>query len=285
MATARLRSFLHTKRQEDTPSQFPIKRSTISFPSRQAFKENNNIDCQANIDSVKRSTTLSRVKRFGSLLTRNSSGRYKISTSFREEDTLTPFSLDFDASILTKPSSNITSRSSSHIVTNSINSDDSEEENLITPTQSTTSFFSSGSEKILVNNEDGNEGDTFTTEKIIQKQTKSFFTPIVTLTKAEQQQVFCGISSATTKIEIDQSLKSSIKETYFAAEVETEVVRMPTTVPQSVSDHNIAMSEVSLVRTELQLAFEMIDKKLEEELDSRHSQMSRNIYAKPIYTF
>ncbi|GAA5812049.1 hypothetical protein MFLAVUS_005498 [Mucor flavus] len=237
MASNYLPSIFHNRSNKKDTTSLLSKRATVS--SAKQLEE---------LPPLQRSnTTLSKVKRFGSLLVRNK----------KSENTRTRADNIFPPSIDTTPCSNysLSTTSTHNVSSSSASSSDDDEEHVVTPT--TTSSLPSHMFEL-----------------------PSLNRPAVN----EQQYHNIDIIPVTPEIETNQDL--SEKDVILETSTSIVLMEEPETIIPTVTIVDPeTLSGVSLVRYHLYLAAKEVDEAIEDDLDFHRQQMLQNIRATPIFLF
>ncbi|KAI9481124.1 MAG: hypothetical protein EXX96DRAFT_565508 [Benjaminiella poitrasii] len=275
MSTLHLSSFFssHYNKKDDntTCSRSISKRSTITLTSK--------LEWQTANDKLQRSSTLSRVKRFGSMLMRSNKRNVKKIPS------------SIDTSLTNIPSSASVSSTT----------EDSEEEQVVTPTEAKTMFGSTKDEFMI------KIAPPLTTTTFVVDDEKDF-EMVSTVTPKEQ----ANHQLPATVIDVTKSTLTSEDserdDTIYKQELSTSIIVKPDlsklkdiihsqpldnhiTQPDALStitdssSSPIIPSTISFVRSQLRLALQEVDTEIEQEFEWSHNQMILAINAKPRYVF
>ncbi|GAA5805710.1 hypothetical protein EDC94DRAFT_602872 [Helicostylum pulchrum] len=239
MASNYIPSIFHNRSNKKDTTSLLSKRATIS--SAKQLEE---------LPPLQRSnTTLSKVKRFGSLLVRNK----------KSENTRTRADSIFPPSIDTTPCSNYSlSTTSTHNVSTSSSSSDEDEEHVVTPT-TTSSSPSHIFELPSLNHQPAVNGQ-------------------------QQQYHNSDIIPVEPEIETNQDLAE--KDVISETNTSSVLIEEPETIIPTVTIVDPeTLSGVSLVRYHLDLAAKEVDEAIDDELDFHRQQMLQNIRTTPTFLF
>jgi hypothetical protein len=260
------------------PPSLLSKRSTISSSSRSQYEETDGNK------SPQRSNTLSKVKRFGSLLSRNKNNHSTNTATKRTRvDAIFPSNIDTSQHGLS------TSSSTQSIINHASSSSDEDDEHLLTPnalTTSPTNMYFNDKEELLTSVVPPAVHDTiFVTLKENQQQTNHVSAADNEYVEQEEKDEQKRLSTHlldNSKPDLSQQLDNHINST--SVEVETQ----PKEEEQKEEEKEVdpsTLSGVSLVRYHLNMALQEADIEIENELKSCRDQMIKSIRSVPTSTF
>lgn len=200
--------------------------------------------------SQPRSTTISKVKRFGSLLVRSNTKNERR----RRADTIFPPQIDTNTSTWSSTQESLVSSTDTNIST------DDDEEEVMTPTSSMASHMF----------EEDRSRSAITTVNSLHHSNSSLHhsnSRVVT-------------PSLPETIETNQSVDDKAM-TFDDKEITKE--EQPDPEPKVIDPDTL--SSVSLVRYHLEMAMDEIDQEIDDELEAQREHMLKNIQARPTLSF
>lgn len=297
MSSFHLPSIFHhnsNKKESATPPRSLLsKRSTISSSSRSQYEEsvisNNNVK-----PTPQRSNTLSKVKRFGSLLTRNK--RSNTDPSFRRTRVDTIFPPNIDTSLANSAPINL-SASSSRSNINTASSDE-DEETLLTPNTLITSSTHFTTKTSSPNNAYfDHKSEIMTTMVSPSIPIRQNIDGVMSVTpqEKEQQQLdhmpFVDEPEQLEDVTGTQDLSLSSKDsptrsnTYSEQQYDNTLVKEEQQEVEKEEVDPSTLSGVALVRYHLRMALKEVDVEIEDELKTCREEMIKTINTVPTMTF